>query len=341
MNWLIDPIAQVLGVILEYVDKAVYLIGNTHNTGICIVIFTFIVNMLMFPLTLKQQKTAKLSALMNPEIQAIQAKYKGKKDNASMQKMQLETQAVYDKYGISPFGGCLPLLIQFPILFALFRVIYGIAGVDGYTNYVPSLGEGSNMFLGLNMSLKPHFMDGKMVSVTLILPILCVVTQWLNTKLMQTNNPTNEDTPGASSMKMMNTLMPFMTGVFCFSFPMGVGLYWIAGNIFRCIQAIFVNRHFDKMDLSQIVEKNKGKAEAKANKREEMNQRVAEYSKQRTSNIKANAQSVNTENEKRSSQQHKAPKDFQVNKDIKPGSIAGYANMLSGSNSNSNKKDDK
>ena len=341
MSWLINPIAHVLGIILEYVDKAVFFIANTHNTGTCIVIFTFIVNMLMFPLTLKQQKTAKLSSLMNPEIQAIQAKYKGKKDTASAQKMQLETQAVYDKYGISPFGGCLPLLIQFPILFALFRVIYGIAGVEGYVNYVPSLGEGSNMFLGLDLSLKPHFMDGKMVSVTLILPVLCVVTQWLNTKLMQTNTSTNGDEqPGASSMKMMNTLMPFMTGVFCFSFPMGVGLYWITGNIFRSIQAIFVNRHFDKMDMTEIVEKNKGKAAAKANKREEMNQRVAEYSKQRTSNIKANAQKANVKEDEIVSKQQKAPKDLKVNKDIKPGSIAGYANMLSGSNSNSKKNED-
>ena len=322
MSWLINPIAHVLGIILEYVDKAVFFIANTHNTGTCIVIFTFIVNMLMFPLTLKQQKTAKLSSLMNPEIQAIQAKYKGKKDTASAQKMQLETQAVYDKYGISPFGGCLPLLIQFPILFALFRVIY-------------------DMFLGLDLSLKPHFMDGKMVSVTLILPVLCVVTQWLNTKLMQTNTSTNGDEqPGASSMKMMNTLMPFMTGVFCFSFPMGVGLYWITGNIFRSIQAIFVNRHFDKMDMTEIVEKNKGKAAAKANKREEMNQRVAEYSKQRTSNIKANAQKANVKEDEIVSKQQKAPKDLKVNKDIKPGSIAGYANMLSGSNSNSKKNED-
>ncbi len=327
MSWLINPIAQVLGFILEYIDKAVFFISSTHNTGICIVIFTFIVNGLMFPLTMKQQKTAKLSALMNPEIQEIQAKYKGKKDNVSMQKMQAETQQVYDRYGISPFGGCLPLLIQMPILFALFRVIYGIAGVKGYSNYVPSLNETTSNFLGLILSDKPHFMDGKMLSITLIIPVLAVVTQWISTKISQTGTQTNADSPGAGSMKMMTNLMPLMTGVFSFSFPMGVGVYWITGNLFRTIQAIFVNSHFDKMDMDSIVEANKDKANKKETKREVMNQRVAEYSKQKTSSIKTDAKG-----------QPVAPKDLSVNKDVKPGSISGYANMLSGSKSKDNDK---
>ena len=85
----------------------------------------------MLPLTIKQQKFSKLSNKMNPEIQAIQAKYKGKTDQESMQKMQLETQAVYAKYGVSPSGSCVQLLIQMPILFALYRVIYNIPAYVG------------------------------------------------------------------------------------------------------------------------------------------------------------------------------------------------------------------
>lgn len=333
MNWLIDPIARVLGYILQGVDAAVFTAFNTHNTGVCIILFTFIVNLLMFPLTMKQQRTAKLTSLMNPEIQAIQAKYKGKKDNASMQKMQLEQQAVYDKYGVSPFGGCLPLLIQFPILFALFRVIYGIAGVQGYTNFVPTLNKTTCQFLGLNLSDKPSIMNGSMVSITLLVPVICVVTQYISTKLMQAGQPknTDKDNPAASSMQMMNTMMPLMTGLFCFSFPMGVALYWITGNIFRTIQSFFINKHFDKIDLNQLVEQNKDKAAAKANKREEMNKRVAEYSKTKTSSIKSNAQSVDRSDSKSSS------KNLKVNKDVKPGSISGYAKMLSGSDDNDKK----
>lgn len=79
------------------------------------------------------QKTTKLMSVMNPEIQAIQKKYKGKTDNESLQRQNVEVQAVYEKYGTSMTGGCLPLLIQMPILFALYRVIYNIPA------YVPSV----------------------------------------------------------------------------------------------------------------------------------------------------------------------------------------------------------
>lgn len=96
------------------------------NIGLAIIIFTVVVNMLLLPLTYKQQKFSKLSAKMNPEIQAIQAKYKNKKDNDSMIAMNNETKAVYAKYGVSPSGSCVYLLIQMPIFFALYRVIYSL-----------------------------------------------------------------------------------------------------------------------------------------------------------------------------------------------------------------------
>lgn len=96
------------------------------NIGLCIILFTLVVKILMFPLTIKQQKSSKLMAVMQPEIQAIQNKYKGKTDNESMMKMNVETKAVYEKYGTSMTGGCLQLVIQLPILFALYRVIYNI-----------------------------------------------------------------------------------------------------------------------------------------------------------------------------------------------------------------------
>ena len=81
----------------------------------------------MLPLTVNQQKTSRMTALMNPEIKAIQKKYQNKKDQASMMKQQEEIQQVYDKYGTSMMGGCLPLLIQMPLLFALYPVIYDMS----------------------------------------------------------------------------------------------------------------------------------------------------------------------------------------------------------------------
>ena len=123
--FLIGPIATLLGYIMDFIYEACSLIG-IQNIGLCIILFTIITNVLMLPLTIKQQKFTKLNAVMNPELQEIQRKYKDKKDQVSMQKQQAETQAIYEKYGASPTAGCLPLLIQFPVMFALYRVIYNI-----------------------------------------------------------------------------------------------------------------------------------------------------------------------------------------------------------------------
>ncbi len=124
--------AQILGYIMRGLYVFLDNIGFA-NIGIAIILFTIIVKLLMFPLTLKQQKFSKLSNLMNPEIQAIQKKYKDKRDNESMLKMQEETKAVYAKYGTSPSGSCLQLLIQMPIIFSLYYVISSIPG------YVPEV----------------------------------------------------------------------------------------------------------------------------------------------------------------------------------------------------------
>ena len=113
-----------------------------------IVIITIIIYMCLLPLTIKQQKFSKLSQKMQPEMQAIQAKYKNKKDQASMMAMQEETQLLYQKYGISPMGSCVQMLIQMPILFALYRVFYNIpaylSGVKGsFTGLVDSIQQTS------------------------------------------------------------------------------------------------------------------------------------------------------------------------------------------------------
>ena len=122
---ILGPIAKILGWLINVIFELLDSLGNP-NVGLAIILFTIAVYTLMIPLTYKQQKFTKMSARMNPEIQAIQKKYNGKQDNASMVKMQDEMKAVYAKYGTSQTGSCLPLLIQMPVLFALYRVIYAI-----------------------------------------------------------------------------------------------------------------------------------------------------------------------------------------------------------------------
>ena len=140
---ILGPIAKVLGYIINAIYNFLEVIG-IPNIGLSIILFTVIVNVLMIPLTIKQQKFQKMTARMNPELQAVQKKYKNKKDTTSMERMNEEMNAIYEKYGASPTGGCLPLLIQMPILFALFRVINNI---PAYITHVKA------MFTGLVTSV--------------------------------------------------------------------------------------------------------------------------------------------------------------------------------------------
>ena len=139
---ILGPIARVLGWILNGIFIVIEAIGFP-NIALAIILLTIVIYLLLTPLTIKQQKFSKLSAKMNPEIQKIQAKYKGKKDQASMAAMNEETQAVYKKYGVSPSGSCIQLLIQMPILFALYRVIYNVpAYVDSVKQaFIPFVDE--------------------------------------------------------------------------------------------------------------------------------------------------------------------------------------------------------
>lgn len=132
LSVILNPIARLLGLIMNGIYNFFHWFG-VENIALSIIVFTFITKMLMLPLTIKQQKFSKLQAKIAPEIQKIQEKYKGKKDEASLRKQQAETQAVYDKYGASPTSGCLPLLITLPIMFALYRVINN---VPSYVNTV-------------------------------------------------------------------------------------------------------------------------------------------------------------------------------------------------------------
>lgn len=131
---ILGPIAKVLGWIMNAIFNLTDVIG-IPNIGLSIILFTIVVYLLMLPLTIKQQKFSKLSAKMNPEIQAIQKKYEGKKDENSVMAQNQEIQMVYAKYGVSPSGSCVQLIIQMPILFALYRVI---SNVPAYVTKVKS-----------------------------------------------------------------------------------------------------------------------------------------------------------------------------------------------------------
>ena len=171
---ILGPIAKVL----VYLMNAIYVFMdkflNIQNVGLTIIVFTIVIYFCLLPLTYKQQKFSKMSQIMNPEIQAIQKKYKNRRDQASVQAMNEETQAVYQKYGVSPSGSCIFMIIQLPILFALYRVIYnvpayitnvkntfdglvtGIMGTAGYqdtmNSFLTSVSEKNSVFRGITLN---------------------------------------------------------------------------------------------------------------------------------------------------------------------------------------------
>lgn len=407
----IGPIAKILGYLMEGIFYVLNMIG-IQNSGLSIILFTVVIYLFMMPLTIKQQKFSKLQTKMSPEIQAIQAKYKNKKDNDSMMAMNQETQAVYAKYGVSASGSCIQLAIQMPILLSLYRVIYAIPAyvasvkevffpfVDkliaqsgsaefiqnfsnanmfskqfenenflaGVTTYVqntyidvlnrastadwlslktqyPSLSadidttlstlERYNNFLGLNIANSPSFIikdafsNGAylMVAGAIMIPVLAAATQWINTKLMpaQAKSGNEQADQMAAQMKMMNTMMPIMSAVFCFTLPAGMGIYWIAGAVIRSIQQVVINKHIDKMDFDYIIEKNKDKAAKKMEKKKVQTEKMQQYANISTRNIDINKKS-NISDAEREAALKKANEYY--SKNAKPGSMAAKANMV-------------
>lgn len=385
---IIDFIALLMG----YIMQALFFITGGFNIGLCIILFTIIVRLIMMPMTIKQQRFSKLSAMMQPELAAIQNKYKGKNDTASMQKMQLETKAVYEKYGTSPTGGCLQMFIQLPIFYGIFAVVRDIpyyvprvkalfepviSAITGVTNYnqvlidsglttaaydtedallrflnafsseqwetlknaFTSYGNGIsdtiaqqsekilhvNNFFGINLATAPGFK----LSLALLIPLLAGLTQWLSVKLMQSKNPVNNDdenNTAAQSMKMMNTMMPVISAVFCVSMPSGLGLYWIMGSVVQCIQQIFINKYMDKVDVEKLIANNMDKVNKKRAKKGLPPKKVDTSA---VTNYEEAVQRKEDEIARRGERAKEIKESTEYyNQNAKPGSLAAKANMV-------------
>lgn len=422
---ILGPIAKLLGWILNGIYTLLSFIG-IENVGLSIILLTIVIYTCMLPLNYKQQKFSKLSQKMQPELKKIQDKYKGKKDQESAMAMNQETQLLYQKYGISPSGSCVQLLIQMPILFALYRVFYnvpayinvvkdkfiGIADeivhVDGFSdtmseivknfkinlstkpdfvitdsntidnvkNFVvdviykiPSVetlvtpnADGKvyfeglstvteivesgveefynfNYFLGLNISNTPwniivenfNAKNYLLVFGALMIPVLAYLTQVLSIKLMQAKNNTGDQM--AQQMKMMNTFMPFMSLIMCFSVPVGLGIYWIVSAAYRIPQQILLNRHFDKMDLEAVIKKNEAKVKVKREKMGISEEQMRAIANRKTRTLQ-NKAAYNNEAEKE--EQLNTANEMRAN--AKPGSLAAKANMVRDYNERNSRK---
>ena len=240
---LANPITTFLGWIMNYIYEGVDLVLNTDQVAWSIIIFTIIVYTLLLPLTIKQQKFTRISAIMNPEIQAIQKKYKGKSDQASMLKQQDEMKLIYQKYGTSPTGGCLTSLIQLPILFALWPVIREVSKYIDKLEGVKSTSKVYNfLFYGnivendpsmlLKNAMKPEF-NIVLALIAISIPVLAGLSQWVSMRTAQSKsaNKAQEENQMMNQMNATMKIMPLFSVFMCFKMPLGLGLYWVVSAV--------------------------------------------------------------------------------------------------------------
>ena len=346
-NWILKPFAFILSFIFNGVFYVVDLVTTNQAVALTIILFTLIVRALMMPLMMKQQRSSRAMTRLQPKVEKIQDKYKNKKDPESTQKMNMEIQELYAKHKANPMSGCLPLLIQMPILFAMYEIlrnvpfyvdligtiyesmavqVQGIAGyadiltnnfqatinglskfdvtttnsvidllshlsVEQWTTLKDLTGLAGNAafeasydlqnayntfgagFLTFNISENPGWSGWG-----IIFPLISGGTTFLQSWLTQRSNEKRQKMASKdgkikqqNNMKAMTYVFPFMTAFFTASMPLGLGLYWIVGNIFGIISQFIMDAILDREDYrealkrrEELVEKKKLKEASKS-----------------------------------------------------------------------------
>ncbi|VEG28773.1 membrane protein insertase YidC [Actinomyces howellii] len=262
MDTILWPLKVAVAWVMVYIHKFLVLIGFPDGSGVAwvlsIVGLTIFMRILIFPLFVKQIRASRGMQLMQPELQALQAKYKGKKDPVSQQRQQEEMMALYRKHGTNPFSSCFPILLQMPIFFALFRVLASLEAVatGTYANH-DSIGpltaelaedvQNSTVF-GANLSASFMNSDSLQVKVvTVVLIVLMSVTQWYTmAQLSMKNMPEsvkNSDNPMIRSQRIMITVMPIFFAFTGVQFQIGVLVYWLTTNLWTMGQQFFTIRN--------------------------------------------------------------------------------------------------
>lgn len=223
-----DPIFNVL--MLLY-----HLFGDL---GLSIIVLTVIVRLALFPLYMKQLKSSKAMQAIQPLIADVKKKYP-KDQRAQYQAMQ----EVYKEYGVSPAAGCLPLLVQLPVLYAMFfalRTVLNAHGLPDVNNIIyPFLPQFATLpsvnltWFGLNLNL------GKS-DPSHILPVLAGVATFLQLRMAQPRNTSGPKNAMSQQMQIMQFIMPFVTFFFALTFPAGLALYWTTTSVFSMVQQYFV-----------------------------------------------------------------------------------------------------
>ncbi|WP_281247135.1 membrane protein insertase YidC [Bowdeniella nasicola] len=263
MGWfdsLLYPIKVAVAWIMVMIHNGLVAIGIDTEHGLAwvlsIVGLTIVIRIILIPLFFKQIKASRGMQIMQPELQALQKKYKGKTDPASRQAQQQEMMALYKKHGTNPFSSCMPILLQMPIFFALFRVLASLPQLADGTYPRDSIGpltqslaeqaEASTLF-GARLSdtfMLTTEMTPKIVALVLI--ALMSITTFITTRQLTMKNMSAAalDNPMARQQKMMMYLFPVIFAVTGVNFPIGVLIYWTTTNLWSMGQQFYtIHKH--------------------------------------------------------------------------------------------------
>lgn len=248
---LVNPILNVLVALY----KGFEFLHIPGPLGFAVIGLTLVIRLLLYPLMAAQLRSAKKMARLKPHMDALNVKHKG--DKQALQAAQL---ALYKEHGVNPAAGCLPLLVQMPVLIALYNVFYQVLnngnlekmiGEINHVVYVPwlKLTTLDLNFLGINLGIKPSQYQTHGYWLLLV-PIITAGLQYWQTKLMMPPSPPaivkeGEKPPedsAAEMQKQMAIITPLMFGYFALQFPLGLALYWNVFGIFGIIQQLAINR---------------------------------------------------------------------------------------------------
>jgi YidC/Oxa1 family membrane protein insertase len=213
-----------------------------HQFWLAIIIFTILIRVLMTPLMLPQQRAAKKMQDLQPQLKELQKKYGKDREKLAQEQMKL-----YKEGGASPFSGCLPTLVQFPIWIGLYQSIIQSLGhqplqllglsqniYGGLRGMISASVPLNRFFLGMDLSLEPSVLGG----LTYLLPVLVAFTMWLQSKMA---TPAGADPQAASMNQSMTVMMPLMFGFFSLNFSTGLSLYFVVSNIIGIITQGFIS----------------------------------------------------------------------------------------------------
>jgi YidC/Oxa1 family membrane protein insertase len=252
MSTVLKPLEYVVAWIMVAWHSLFTAIGLPESSGwtwaLSIVGLVVVIRIILIPLFVKQIKASRGLQLVQPEIKKIQAKYKGKTDQESRQKMTQETMALYKETGTNPFASCLPIVLQAPIFFALFRVLNGIPKpnfhIGALTNTLREQADNATLF-GSPISAK--FLGSDLTSTKILTVVLIVLmsasTFTTQRQLMMKNMPASAmDNPFAQQQKILLYVLPLVFAVSGVNFPIGVLLYWLTTNVWSMGQQFYVIR---------------------------------------------------------------------------------------------------